>query len=159
MAPTTSAPLLDLNVDNVAPRFVRIDGQDYVLRGPDDLSIQASRALARHLRSYTEIVAVQEKQGRLSRAAEQSLDRLLKTICPMVLDAPPRVLAKLKPVHRYRVVNVFCMLSLTSLASARATAVSGRPVPPRQPGKTSSQASSVSTVATRSRGGASTRLG
>jgi hypothetical protein len=159
MATHPHVPLLDFSVDTAPRQIIRIDNHDYQLRRNDDLSIDGSMNLGRKLRGFGELVAVQQRQGKLNKVSKERLGVLLKEICAAVLDAPPRVQRKLTPVMRFRIVNVFLMLSLTTLRSAKATVLSGQVHIPdaRLAGMMSSLGSAGSTAATRSRGGRATR--
>ncbi len=163
MAPTTPiVPLLSLEVENRPRHVIAIDGVNYTLRRSDDLSIEASRELAVQLKTFGQISDLARQPKALARATRAQLDKVLRDLCALILAAPPAVLKKITPVQRFRIVNVFLMLSLKNrLSSTKALESMGqiqdRAIDALLTGKTSSPNSSGSSAATRSPGSRRTR--
>jgi hypothetical protein len=163
MATKPVVPLLNFDIDNRPRQVIAIDGTHYPLRRGDDLSIDTSRELGRLLKTYADLNVLIERKGqRLARATKAQLDTVMKDLCRIIIAAPPAVLHKLTPVMRFRTINVFLTLSLTSRLNAakamdQAGQISDRALSDVLSGKTSSPSSAGSSAATRSIGSRGTR--
>jgi hypothetical protein len=160
--PTSPVPLLSFEIDTKPRNVIAIDGKNYELRRPDDLTIDASNALAGKLRTYGQLNIIIEKQGRLTHQSRTQLTETMADLCRLILAAPPAILKKMTPVMRYRVINVFLTLSLTNgIKAAKAMELSGQisnqALDAVLSGKTSSRSSAGSMGAIRSRGSRNTR--
>lgn len=96
----TSTPVLDLNT--VAPQ-VRIDGDFYVLRVRDDLSILTNTDYSKKLAR----IDVLRLNGQRTKKEETELATLLEQMCGVLLVAPASVIEALTMYQRLAVVNAF----------------------------------------------------
>jgi hypothetical protein len=104
------APLLSLDTLTERPSVV-IDGTAYALSLPDTLS-----AVDYH--RYSKLTPRFERlwgQDELSDEEAAELERILATICRIVLDAPAEVLERLTDLQRLSVCQAFIALPSTPL--------------------------------------------
>ena len=98
----TKTPLL--NLDTFAERHVvTVDGEQYELRNPGELSLVAYYRLGKKGDELNALLEVAE----LTDDQVKSLDRTLDELCRMVLDAPDDVHRRLKDLHKLQVVTAF----------------------------------------------------
>lgn len=138
-----TAPILDLET-LVEPRHVRIDRQNYVLRGVDELPI----AVIKRLQIDGPRLGTLMEADQLADGEEAEMARLLGALVDVVLDAPAEVRARLSDVHRMQIAQAF-----TQLRSSQRLATGAAPEAKSQTGSRSPRGSSGSMAArTRRRG-------
>lgn len=138
-------PILDLLTVEARPT-VRIDGEAYVLRTAQDLTLHENDALRAGGARVGALSALKRPTARQKTALSQTLDRL----CRMVLLAPRPVQRRLKDPQRIQVLTVFTTLSTQRLERQRAAL--GAPGASPSRGTKPSRGSSASTAATSRRG-------
>lgn len=142
---------LDLTTVVERPQ-VRIDGELYDLKHPDEFSLVQSLRLSRQGQRVIELVTLlTDGVARAApevAAAEQEYEQLLDTTCRAVLVAPDAVHARLREDHRVAITRAFTLLQTATLPRAGANAPEGTTTT----GTSSSLASAGSMAATPSAG-------
>lgn len=144
------APVLDLSTVVDRP-FLKIDGEQFEIRHPDEFSLVQQLRQQRHAERVMALV-----EGMLheppSEATEREYAALLDQSCRQVLMAPDPIHEKLRDEHRLAIVKAF-----TGLLLERTRQRAGAPAPTSDPsepnpGMSSSPDLPASTVETPSGG-------
>ena len=123
-----SQPVLDLSTLIPDRPPIRIDGQLYHLRSPDELTLAESHRFSRWGQELERLGKASETLGHIGEArGDTRLEDLLRVVARAALaDVPEDVAAKLTPHHCLAIVEVFTVLLLgrrMRLAGAIASAV------------------------------------
>jgi ribosomal protein S13 len=96
-----------LSLDTLAEqRSVRIDGVDYPLRSPGQVSLVAYHKIGRHSRDIARMLD-ETSAADLSDDQVERLSKALSEAVTLMLDAPTEVLARLSDTHRLSILNCF----------------------------------------------------
>jgi hypothetical protein len=114
-----STPALDLTTTRPV---IKIDGTEYTLKKPGDLSFLAYQHRAREFDQVGRVLqAKRPKPAEVTRATA-----ILRELCAYVVSAPPTVLDKLDDLQRVEIVTHFFSM-LTRRMGQRPPSVNGRP--------------------------------
>lgn len=117
-SPTTPTTPLLLNLDTLVSRStVRIDGIEYELLSPDEVSILDFKRLVRPGARMVEIEALPEPTAE----EKAEYDRILDRQCRQVLLAPDEVHQRLKGAQRDQILAAFLELRTQWKIRLRAT--------------------------------------
>ena len=109
--------ILDLTTDTDRP-VVTIDGIAYPLRTSGDLTLQDFKSLERLSLRVGDLMS---RTRSLTKGENVELERRLKEVAKVALDAPPGILAKLTAIQRVMIFKVFSeLLAPTLILAARA---------------------------------------
>ncbi len=109
--------VLDLTTDTDRP-VVKIDGIGYPLRTTNDLTLENFRFLER---VSARVGTLLTRAASLTTAEELELQKRLKEVAAVALEAPAPVLRKLTGIQRIMVFKVFTdLLTPTLIQAARA---------------------------------------
>ncbi|HMJ87978.1 MAG TPA: hypothetical protein VK504_32600 [Vicinamibacterales bacterium] len=148
----TSPSALDLST-LVERHHVRIDGERYELRHPDEFSLIEQLRLFRQAKRVVELVTILTSDTATpSEAEEKEYETLLDLTCRAVLDAPDEVHARLREEHRSAISRAFTQLQSETNSRKRAGANPVTTAAPETNGSSSSLDSVDSTAATPSAG-------
>lgn len=145
-------PILDLNTLIERPT-IRIDGETYELRSPDELSVLDSHFFTVKGKEIEQLGEAEGSDADLAAVVDQVVPR-------MVIDLPDDVYDRLSGAAKLAIVDVFTGLLLrrrVSLAGAIAQAVIAPAKPTRSTGAKNSPASSASSEAIRTGGSGAPR--
>lgn len=86
----------------IVRRKVVIDGAPYEMRAKEEIQFSDMIRLDEIMDG-----CIAYKDGRLTDEAAQALSKKLEAVIPLILLAPPEILAKLRETHRMKVFNAF----------------------------------------------------
>lgn len=125
--PPADEPVLTLS-SIVTRKKIRIDGELYDLRNPDELPWLAYRHRADEYQRAGVLLSLKSR----TKKQEQELDRLLPKLVAALVVAPAAVLARLSHEHQLGIVAVFFgLLMKEHPAIAAALKTTGRAFSPR----------------------------
>ena len=97
-----------LNLDTLVERaVVRIDGTDYELLNPGELSVLDFHKIGKRAER---VEAMLKEEGDLSEDQVVTLTEALDALCRLVLRAPAEVHARLSDTQRLKVTQAFTVL-------------------------------------------------
>ncbi len=137
--------ILDLTTETDRP-VVTIDGIAYPLRTSGDLTLQDFKNLERVSLRVGELMS---RTRTLTNAENLELERRLKEVAKVALDAPAGILAKLTAIQRVMIFKVFTeLLTPTLILATRAigTNQTAAAIALRSPGRKQSPGSYASTA-------------
>jgi hypothetical protein len=121
MAEDRKTAILDLTVDVERP-IVRIDGQNYQLHTPEELSLLEFRIVRREARRLSELL--QQINNQADAASDEVVEEFvdaLDRLCRRILLAPDAVHQRLREQHRLTLIETFSSL-LTEMMERRRAA-------------------------------------
>lgn len=135
--------ILDLTTETDRP-VVKIDGIGYPLRTTNDLTLENFRFLER---VSARVGALLQRAAALKPFEEAELEKRLKEITAIALEAPAPVLRKLTAIQRIMVFKVFTeLLTPTLIQAVRAMGEGQTPPANLSPGTRRSPGSYASTA-------------
>jgi hypothetical protein len=133
-----------LSIDTLMPiATILIDGKPYELKSADMLPLFDYKRLERYRERIADLMA----QDDITTDQTVELDELLDRQAKLLLDAPAKVHARLKPAHRMQVYLSFLELPMAyrPVAAAKTPAPAPDETSSTSIGATTSAASSIST--------------
>lgn len=156
MATPTLVPALTLKTDTET-QFITINGTPYDLRHPSVITLSQQLWLERQVPRMGTLLAAMDDALPVAPDIEGEVDRILKRVASIAIDAPADVVDKLGPAQRMAVFHAF--LGLPTKPGAHESEAKPKPMAaPMSTGRSKYQGFSGSTpAATRSRGGSGRR--
>jgi hypothetical protein len=134
--------ILDLTTETDRP-VVKIDGIGYPLRTSNDLTLENFRFLER---VSSRVGTLLTRAASLKAPEELELEKRLKEIAAVALEAPPAVLRKLTAIQRIMIFKVFTELLTPTLIQAVRAMGEGQTPASLSPGTKLSPGSYASTA-------------
>lgn len=132
--------ILDLTTETDRP-VVKIDGIGYPLRTTNDLTLEHFRFLER---VSARVGTLLQRAAALKPAEERELEKRLREVAAVALEAPAPVLRKLTAIQRIMVFKVFTELLTPTLIQAVRAMGEGQTPANLSPGATRSPGSYAS---------------
>jgi len=147
--------ILDLTTETDRP-VVKIDGIGYPLRTTNDLTLENFRFLER---VSSRVGTLLTRAASLTPAEELELEKRLKEVAGVALEAPAPVLRKLTAIQRIMIFKVFTELLTPTLIQAVRAMGEGQTPASLSPGTKLSRGSFASTAGRRAPGSRKRRRG
>jgi antirestriction protein ArdC len=107
-------PVIEITTARKREHAIKVDGKQYELRHPGELSYLDGKSFRMKAARLTEI----EKASTLTTAEREEHERIAAEVCTAIVDAPAGVIAKLSSAQQVAVINTYFALLIQSAQAA-----------------------------------------